>query len=380
MDPHPSTEASPRRSRRHAPAAALGLILAMAAAGAAMSEIYRYQDADGTWHFSDRPPPDQRFDAVPEAYAKQQGPAEDLAAQLAQAFPPHSPIERATLAVVAVRHGLGEGSGFFVSENGYILTNRHVVRPTEFGQWQEAQDKLVGEEAELTRLADEHEDLKRQLAAMDDDLARAEELVGAAHPAQQAEAQERYERMRSSYQYRRKRLAKAQDILKERERAFRRAKLEFDWQSTASSMQNSFQVVLKDETELTAFLVDTSDDLDLALLKLDGHRTPAIRPAGGGWLGQGETVFAVGNPIGMADATTSGVITTLRDGKIVTDAQILPGNSGGPLLNQEGEVIGVNVSKLSGGDSVYNQGFGMAIPIGVAIRQFPELHGLPMPK
>jgi hypothetical protein len=351
-----------------------------AAPAPSSAEIYRYQDAEGNWQFSDRPPPDHRFDAIDEPYAKDDGPADDLAAQLDEAFRPRSPIERATLAVVAISHGLGKGSGFFISQDGYILTNKHVVRPTEFGQWQEADERLAEEETALIALADQYEDLKRQLATMEEDLARAEELVGAAHASQREEVQARYERMRSSYGYRKKRLAEARDLLRERERSFRRAKMDFDWQSTAASMQNSFQVILKDKTELTAFLIDTSAELDLALLKLDGHRTPVIRPAAGGWLGQGETVFAVGNPIGMADATTSGVITTLRDGKIVTDAQILPGNSGGPLLNQQGEVIGVNVSKLSGGDSVHNQGFGMAIPITVAIRQFAELRDLAMPQ
>jgi len=358
---------------------ALAVVLCALAPGNALSQIYRHQDADGNWQFGDRPPPGHRFDTVPEPYASDQRPDADLAARLERLFDPQSPIERATLAVVAIEHGLGAGSGFFISADGYILTNKHVVRPADFGQWKEVSDRLAAEEAELASLTDQRHELQRQLAAMEDDLKRLEQTVGAVHPAQQAEAEARYERMRSSYAYRKKRLTEARTLLEKRERAYRKNKLEFAWQSTASKMQNSFKVVLKDKTELTAFLIDTSDTLDLALLKLDDHRTPAIPPAAGGWLGQGETVFAVGNPLGMADALTSGVITTLRDGKIVTDAQILPGNSGGPLLSQHGEVIGVNVSKFAGGDSVFNQGFGMAIPISVALRQFPALRDLAAP-
>jgi len=345
----------------------------------AFGDIYRFQDADGNWHFSDRPPPGQRFDAIQAPYAQEQAPGEDLAAQLQGTFSPQSPLERATLAVLAVKHGAVEGSGFFVSDDGHILTNKHIVRPTEFGQWKEAGERLAEEQAEIASLTEQYEDLKRQLAVMAEDLARAEEMVGAAHAARREQAQAQYERMQASYAYRKRRLAEARTLLTERQRSFRRTKLDFDWQTSAASVQTSFQVLLKDRTELTAFLIDTADDLDLALLKIDGHRTPSLAPAAGGWLGQGETVFAIGNPIGMGNALTSGVITTLRDGKIVTDAQILPGNSGGPLLNQQGEVIGVNVSKLAGGDSVFNQGFGMAIPIGVAIRQFPALRDLAAP-
>jgi serine protease Do len=59
--------------------------------------------------------------------------------------------------------------------------------------------------------------------------------------------------------------------------------------------------------------------------------------------------------------------------QILTDVQLLPGNSGGPLVNEAGEVIAVNFAKLTqGGDANY-QGFGMAIPIAIARAAFPEL-------
>ena len=102
----------PRRSppgpRRLAPIAAtrraltvLVGALVLLPVGAADAQIFRYQDADGNWQFSDRPPPDHRFEPVPESYAQDTGPAADLAAQLEQAYRPRTAIERATPTLLA---------------------------------------------------------------------------------------------------------------------------------------------------------------------------------------------------------------------------------------------------------------------------------------
>jgi S1-C subfamily serine protease len=138
-------------------------------------------------------------------------------------------------------------------------------------------------------------------------------------------------------------------------------------------VQTNFTIVLKDGERLTARLVGTSDTQDLALLKLDGYRTPALRIAAGGGPGQGDAVYAIGNPLGVADSVTAGRVTRLSSDQIMTDVQLLPGNSGGPLVNEAGEVVAVNFAKLThGGDANY-QGFGMAIPIAIARGAFVEL-------
>lgn len=369
MDRRPTPPPDPRR---HRVATLATLILALVAA-TTQAEMYRYQDASGAWHFTDRPPAGSKFQTVPGAYARDSTPDQDLAARLGARFQPHSPIESATLAVVAIEHELGSGSGFFISADGYLLTNRHVVRPTEVAQWQQAEAAIDKEGTTLTALSAELASHEQQLAELQSRLARAQTLLDAAPDVERARAQVNYDRVEERYKQERRQINEAQGALRKRERDYRRAKLAFDWKSTASSVERNFRISLKDGTGLTAYLIAVSEQQDLALLKVDGYTTPALQVASGGWLGQGEAVYAVGNPVGMSDAMTSGVITTLREGKIVTDAQILPGNSGGPLLNDNGEVIGVNTAKVSGGDSVYNDGFGMAIPILVAIRQFPEL-------
>jgi S1-C subfamily serine protease len=86
-------------------------------------------------------------------------------------------------------------------------------------------------------------------------------------------------------------------------------------------------------------------------------------------LGQGETLYAIGNPLKLDHSVTSGVFSGRREGMLQTNAQINPGNSGGPLINEQGQVIGINTMKL-GGENI--EGIGFAIPIEVAIEEFSD--------
>ena len=104
-----------------------GLVLGgwWAVAGA---EIYRYQDAQGGWHFTDDPPPgveaEQVLDITETAKPMARESSIDLAAQLQGNYDPITPIPRATLAVFTVKSAVGQPSGFFCSKEGHILTNR----------------------------------------------------------------------------------------------------------------------------------------------------------------------------------------------------------------------------------------------------------------
>jgi Do/DeqQ family serine protease len=138
-------------------------------------------------------------------------------------------------------------------------------------------------------------------------------------------------------------------------------------------------VVLKDEREFTAELVGAAPDFDLAVLRIDSKEPlPAIQMGNSDDLLIGETVIAIGNPFGFSHTVTSGVISALnrsiqaenrtyRD-FIQTDASINPGNSGGPLLNINGELIGINTAIYSKA-----QGIGFAIPINKARRVVEDL-------
>ena len=135
------------------------------------------------------------------------------------------------------------------------------------------------------------------------------------------------------------------------------------------------RVQLSDGRELPATLIGADQSFDLAVLQVDagGKELPALRIGTATDLMIGETAIAIGNPFGLSHTVTSGVISALHrvvraksrtyEDFIQTDAQINPGNSGGPLLNIQGELIGINTAVHSGGP-----GIGFAIPIDPGAR------------
>jgi serine protease Do len=138
---------------------------------------------------------------------------------------------------------------------------------------------------------------------------------------------------------------------------------------------NSLRVRMADGTSLAARVVARDRDADLALLKVDAGVSLAVVPLGtASDLMVGETVIAIGNAYGYEHTVSVGVVSAVgRDvalnkevsykALIQTDASINPGNSGGPLLNINGELIGVNVAIRAGA-----QGIGFAIPVDAVIK------------
>ena len=106
---------------------------------------------------------------------------------------------------------------------------------------------------------------------------------------------------------------------------------------------------------VTARIVGLASELDLALLKVDDMKLPALPLATYSEIHQGETVFAFGSPVGLRNSLTHGLVSAVArqtdpDSPLIyvqTDAPINPGNSGGPLVNIRGEVVGVNTFIVS---------------------------------
>src|SRR5262249_24088282 len=130
------------------------------------------------------------------------------------------------------------------------------------------------------------------------------------------------------------------------------------------------QVTLTDERSFNAKVIGADQKTDLALLKLQGaHDLPIVSLGESKTLRVGDWVVAIGNPFGLSNTVTAGIVTgtgrDLRAGPfddfIQTDASINPGNPGGPLFNLQGEVVGVNTAIIAGG-----AGVGFAIPIDEA--------------
>ena len=132
-------------------------------------------------------------------------------------------------------------------------------------------------------------------------------------------------------------------------------------------------VTLKDGREFAAQLVGSDPATDVALLRIAGQSLTELRFGDSSRLEVGDLVIAIGNPFGLGQTVTSGIVSALgRSGItrgnyedfIQTDASINPGNSGGALINSKGELIGINTAILSQGGG--NVGIGFAVPANMA--------------
>jgi serine protease Do len=150
---------------------------------------------------------------------------------------------------------------------------------------------------------------------------------------------------------------------------------------------NRIFITLADGREIEVDVLGADPSNDLAVLKARSDEAlPWIEPGTSSDVMVGEPVIAIGNPFGLSNTVTTGVISAVNrsvrttghtfHGFLQTDASINPGNSGGPLLNAEGSLIGIN-------SAIYNgaEGIGFAIPIDVARRVVTELieHGEVLP-
>ena len=133
------------------------------------------------------------------------------------------------------------------------------------------------------------------------------------------------------------------------------------------------EVTLKDGRTFKGEVMGTDSMTDVGVIKIDAQDLPAVKIADSDELQPGEYAIAIGNPLGLDNTVTTGIVSATgrsssqvgvgdkRINFIQTDAAINPGNSGGPLLNSKGEVIGVNTAIIQGA-----QGLGFAIPINQA--------------
>lgn len=137
------------------------------------------------------------------------------------------------------------------------------------------------------------------------------------------------------------------------------------------------RVVFADGTEANGSVVAAEPANDIAVLKADrppGVIVPAVM---GGGVGVGDEVVAVGHPLGLTNSVSAGVVAGLRrsvptdqgtlDDLIQFDAAVNPGNSGGPLLNRNGEVIGIVTALANPSEQAHFVGIAFAVPIGVAV-------------
>lgn len=136
---------------------------------------------------------------------------------------------------------------------------------------------------------------------------------------------------------------------------------------------DKIEVALSDGRKMSASMVGSDPETDLALLKVDSTQLPAITFGNSDLNKVGDIVLAIGNPFGVGQTVTQGIISALGrnhlgintfENFIQTDASINPGNSGGALIDAEGNLIGINsaIYSRNGG----SMGIGFAIPVSIA--------------
>jgi S1-C subfamily serine protease len=138
-------------------------------------------------------------------------------------------------------------------------------------------------------------------------------------------------------------------------------------------------VMLNDGRKLSASVQGRDEITDLAILKVSGNNMPTVTFVDSSRLGQGEEVLAIGYPLDLEGSSTisKGIISAFRNeggvDYIQTDAAVNPGNSGGPLINLKGEVVGINTMTIRVANGLPIQGLNFAISINSAKPIIPKL-------
>ena len=345
--------------------------------------IYKYKDKNGVWHFSDTPVQlPENFEETTES----EGISKDLQKQLAESNPPRNKIEKAVNATVKIKTVSIQGSGFFITEDGYIITNKHVTDPLEMIR-ESGADFVAEFEQNKTMLSK----LEEELLKRDAWLKKEKEWIRITKDeldkiSKKIESHQRNNRLVRKYNKLMRpyntRVKKYIDLNEEYERllwefqknkeVFNKKYEEYIGLTKGRRYNRNFTIYLADNTELQAEKVATSDQYDLALLKLEGYKIPCIKPGSAFLIKVGDPVYVIGAPADLRVTVTSGVLSGNMKHYLQTNAQINPGCSGGPLVNEDGEVIGVNTRKVVG--TAY-EGIGFAIPINIAIQEFKNIIG-----
>src|SRR5580692_11707339 len=141
------------------------------------------------------------------------------------------------------------------------------------------------------------------------------------------------------------------------------------------------RVTLSDKREFKARVIGTDPKVDIAVIKIDAGDLPSIVVGDSSKIQIGDYALAVGNPFGVGKTVTMGIVSATGrthmgieeyEDFIQTDAPINPGNSGGALINDRGELIGINTAILTHG-SEGNQGIGFAVPVNLARTVMDEI-------
>ena len=268
-----------------------------------------------------------------------------VAKRINATHPARNEIEAARNATVFIKTEWDTlGSGFFVDDSCTIITNRHVIEEP-LQQTREYQRRV---DSSLNRIDD-------KLRRLNNDYQRA---VQNRQSIRSRDIEKEFNQLRIEKTHIHEKVY--QDMLKEKE-----------------SKQGSFvrdvpvdlSVSLVNGDEYHINFAKVSGKFDLAMLSLGDIGCPHLKKGREENMIQGEKLYTIGSPSGLAYTVTSGIFSGYRERDeknfLQTDAPINPGNSGGPLITEDGKIIGVNTSILAN-----TEGIGFAIPFSVVKEEF----------
>jgi len=336
------------------------------------AEIYIYKDASGNAVITDSPPGNVENVEVMKTQSNRPSSSSglrDIEKNLTEKYRPKSDIEKATLSTVTIKTSIGLGSGFFINGDGYILTNKHVLRVDE-AQIKKADEVFTQvdnkiEDAEAI-IAEQEKKIRQMKNDLDDFKASVDRMT---NPDAQTIAMQNYRNQTVQYDLYEAQLKRQKNEFEENKAKYQQGKKGFVNTARTAEYDRRFVILLKDKTELEANLISISKEQDLALLKIDRCRSPYLQSVLTNQISQGMKVYAIGSPLGFGDSVSSGVLSGFDANYIRTDARIYPGNSGGPLTTVDGKVIGINTMILRPDKF---GGLGAAIPVTKALQEFKK--------
>ena len=258
---------------------------------------------------------------------------------------PRNSIEAARNATVFIETEWGTlGSGFIVSNDCTVITNRHVI------------EEPIQNSAEFKqRVKDLREELRAEYEQLDKDY---QEALRSNDQIAARDIKIKMDKLRAAASF----ISEA---------VYREMLLEK--QSGSSNFLDNvyldFKATLINGESYQITSAQVSGEYDLAKFSLGESGCPFIENGDSSDIVQGERLYTIGSPSGLTYTVTSGIFSGYREqaGKrfLQTDAPINPGNSGGPLITQDGKIVGVNTAILDG-----TEGIGFAIPISEVIKEF----------
>ena len=331
------------------------------------AEIYKYKDENGVWHFTDAPESlPQEVETIQETTQRTTG-LIDAQAQLERALNPQNLIEQASLATVAIQSAIGFGSGFFITDQGHIVTNRHVLQYTK-DQEEETDQQIQSLESRIKAIEAELDDEGKRLKNVMAELEQTRRSLDRQKDSEQKRFNEsRYRSDLEMVQSWKKKYSERKAAFERQKKKFKDKQFKFKRKAGIAALSRSFTVFLADNTEVQAYLVKLSDQHDLALIKIDGYTTPFIKPTPIHKMAKGDDVYAVGNPVRLKNSVAKGSFSGVEGLFAKTDAKIYPGNSGGPLVSKDGRAIGVNTFKKL---TRKFEGLGFALQMDQVLKEF----------